>query len=344
MRSLFAPCGVHILADGQFGSSGKGNIAAYLAARAWDQEVEFAGVITNAGPNSGHTSYYLDRKIVLKQLPTFAVHSFLHGNTIPVYFSAGAIIDPEILIAEHKEYPDIPIFIHPCAAVVSSKDKESERDPASTYAAIASTQSGTGAALARKIRRDPYAIYCNHSTRLFPYYQTVHHPTHYRYFMEISQGFSLGINDPRFYPNVTSRECTFTQGMADARIAMRHYQRGYLCFRSYPIRVGNLGEFSSGDWYPDQWETSWKAIGVPPELTTVTKRIRRIATFSWKQFEDAIHANDPHFICLTFLDYLDAQKRADFLKKHMEQRNVTGEYDFIFSNGPGIEDISVQNS
>ena len=82
-------------------------------------------------------------------------------------FSAGAIIDAEILIKEHAEYPEIPIYIHPCAAVVSYKDIIAERDPDSTVFAVAGTRSGTGAVLARKIKRDRSAIYYNQSHRMF---------------------------------------------------------------------------------------------------------------------------------------------------------------------------------
>ena len=70
----------------------------------------------------------------------------------------------------------------------------------------------------------------------------------HRILMEISQGFSLGMNS-QFYPKVTSRECTFAQGMADARFPMPTYRRGYLVFRTFPIRVGNVDGYSSGDWY-----------------------------------------------------------------------------------------------
>jgi len=343
MTDLFAPSGLHILAGGQFGSEGKGLMASWLAHMAVIETAQFKGVITNAGPNSGHTSYFEGRKIVLKQLPTFAVHMSLLGIHIPVYFSAGAIIDANALVAEHLTYPDIPIFVHPCAAIVSISDKEEENDPQGSIFAVAGTRSGAGAVLARKVRRDRSAIYHNHSPRMFPYYHTIPDPDYYPYFMEISQGFSLGLNDPMFFPKVTSRECTFMQGMADARVAARYYKRGYLCFRTFPIRVGNVDDISSGDWYGDQEETTWKEIGVPAELTTVTKRERRVATFSWNQFNDSVAANDPTHVFINFMNYLSPEDQEAFYNRHREVRRAFS-YQFVFGYGARVDQVKHQNS
>jgi adenylosuccinate synthase len=344
MSDLFAPTGVHILAGGQFGSEGKGALAAWLALQSLRELVPWNGIITSAGPNSGHTSWFKGEKIVLKQLPTFAVHLYLHRVIVPVYFSAGAVIDPVILLEEHRRYPEIPIFIHPNAAVVSLKDKEAERDPHSSIFQVAGTRSGTGAVLVRKLQRDPSAIYYNHSQRMFPYHDIALDPAHYPYFMEISQGFSLGLNS-EFYPKVTSRECTFAQGMADARIAMSHYSRGYLCFRTFPIRVGNADGFDSGEWYPDQSELTWDEVGVPPEYTTVTNRIRRVAQFSWMQFGESMAANMPTHVFLNYLNYATPDERDKFIDAHRRYKNGAGfEYKFIYGFGPRVEDLIHQDS
>jgi len=64
--------------------------------------------------------------------------------------------------------------------------------------------------------------------------------------MEVSQGFSLGINS-EFYPKVTSRECTVMQGLADARIAPSKLAKTYMAIRTYPIRVGDVVEVDDDD-------------------------------------------------------------------------------------------------
>jgi adenylosuccinate synthase len=294
---------------------------------------DFGGAISSSGPNSGHTSYLAGEKIVLKQLPTFAVISYLLGRTIPVYLSAGAVIDPDVLTAEAMAYPKIPIFIHPNAAVVTPAEKETEQS--GTIRDIASTQSGTGAALANKIFRRPDAIMKHHMGGMPSNTVLLDHrirPEREAYFVEVAQGFSLGINS-RFYPHVTSRECTVMQALADARIAPRWLRKVFTCFRTYPIRVGNLGEHSSGDWYGDQTEMTWEELKVAPELTTVTKRIRRVANFSADQFEEAIIANDPDWIAINFMNYFDEANQSRF---HQQIRDMRDEYEERFKKWFGI--------
>lgn len=337
---LFERTGAHVLCDGQYGSTGKGALASWLAYQNLTySDPYWKGVISSGGPNSGHTFYHDGEKHVLKQLPTFAVASYLHGNVIPVYLSAGAVIDINILIAEANKYPGIPIFVHPNAAVISANDKAAEHS--GTVAAVAGTRSGTGVAIARKVLRDPNAVFGSVYKMDVPNIAVMAHmiDAHSeRYFIEVSQGFSLGINQP-FYPKVTSRECTVAQGIADAGIAPRHVAKTYMAVRTYPIRVGNVDGFSSGDWYPDQQETTWEELGVEPELTTVTQRIRRVATFSQNQFEDAVRVNDPDFVFLNFLNYPGSEFALECVK--MQRDDANRWYDVIGGYGPRIEDIRV---
>lgn len=340
-NSLFERTGAHVLVDGQYGSTGKGVLAAWLAFQndGWTN-TGWKGVISNAGPNSGHTFYHHGEKHVLKQLPTFAVASYLLGNIMPVYLSAGAIIDPDILIAEALKYPGLPIFVHPNAAVITAEDKAAEHS--GTVAAVAGTRSGTGAAIARKVLRDPSAVFGNvWPDSIVDNITCMAHAidaSQDRYFVEVSQGFSLGINQP-FYPKVTSRECTVSQAIADAGIPPRHVVKTYMSVRTYPIRVGNVDGHSSGDWYPDQHETSWEELGVEPELTTVTKRVRRIASFSQDQFEDAVRTNDPDFVFLNFLNYPGSDFALDCVK--MQRDDANRWYDIITGWGPGNADVKV---
>ena len=66
----FAENGVYALFDGQFGSSGKGLLAAAIG-QAFKDDIDL--VTTNAGPNSGHTAYIDGEKVVLHQLPMAGV-------------------------------------------------------------------------------------------------------------------------------------------------------------------------------------------------------------------------------------------------------------------------------
>jgi adenylosuccinate synthase len=342
---LFANNGVHVIVDGQYGSTGKGLFASYIAANAHAAGIPFHGVLSNAGPNSGHTFYHEGEKHVLKQLPTFAVKMSLLGQSVPAILTAGAIIDPAILKKEAELYPNVPIYVHPNAAVITAADKAAEKE--GSIAAVAGTRSGTGAALANKILREPNAIASalfrdlakegfylpdNVAITDYPVF-----PDSYRYFMEVSQGFSLGVHS-MFYPKVTSRECTVMQGIADARIAPMFVTRTYLVARTYPIRVGNVDGLSSGDYYQDQEETTWEAIGQTPELTTVTHRVRRVFTFSKLQFEEAVQANRPDVVLMNFMNYLTPEAQGD-MRSYLQDRSVRYEFDTLYGFGPNDDDI-----
>lgn len=342
---LFADHGAHILVDGQFGSTGKGALAAWLAHKSQEKpyrDIDITLAITSGGPNSGHTFYNSNgEKRVLKQLPVFACALHEMGVYGQAYLSAGAIIDPEVLIAEAKTYPYLEILVHPNAAVVIPEDVTTELS--GSIARVAGTRSGTGAALMRKIAREHRAVWSNYDApvpaNIFTGILPLDYLDHRAAFVEVSQGFSLGINS-QFYPKVTSRECTAMQAMADARIAPRRVAKTYMSMRTFPIRVGNVDGYSSGGWYPDQRELQWADLGQVPELTTVTQRERRIATFSWVQFEEALWANDPEFVFFNFMNYLQGDEHGKFIEKiKYFKENRSGSFDSIWGYGPRVEDI-----
>lgn len=341
---LFKYCGVHCVVDGQFGSTGKGALTAYLADEAIRKRQNFAGAIYSGGPNSGHTFYYDNKPRVVKQLPVFSAYTALNNIRVPAYLSAGAIIDREVLKKEAYEYPNIPIFVHPNAAIVTDEDKKAEET--GPISLVAGTRSGAGAALIRKIAREPNAIAGNSLGHIASNVVIQDHrikPERNAFFMEVSQGFSLGINS-QFYPKVTSRECTVMQGLADARIPPRYLSVTYMAIRTLPIRVGNIDGHSSGNWYPDQQELTWDQVGATPELTTVTKRVRRIATFSVEQFIEACYANDPDYVFVSHMDYLDPV-RATSLKEDLydARRHINKYFEFLWAFGPKVSDVSRAN-
>lgn len=114
-----------------------------------------------------------------------------------------------------------------------------------------------------------------------------------------------------------------------------------MAIRTYPIRVGNVDGHSSGDWYPDQEETSWEALGVEPELTTVTQRVRRVATFSPEQFMDAVWANAPDYVFVNFLNYLPGDDSIRFIQYLEALRDDASQwFDLLVGSGPKSEDVA----
>lgn len=334
--------GAYFLVDGQYGSTGKGLLADYLS----DTEGHMVDAVTsNAGPNSGHTSYHGDEKVVLKQLPTLAVMEKLRNpdtGDIPIYLSAGAIINPLILNAEVEKY-GVQVFLDGSATVITDGDVIMEGS--GSIQQVAGTRQGVGAALARKVLRDPSAVARSYPPETWhPNIQVVEgyqlDASKATVFMEISQGFSLGLNS-RFYPKVTSRECTVAQGCADARIAPQLVKGVAMVIRTYPIRVANHEGFSSGGHYEDQQEINWSDIGIEPELTTVTKRPRRIFTFSRRQYIDALIANRPTLVFCNFMNYLPEEVQ-ELWKEGVRQdafKALGYNPDFLWGYGPKVSDV-----
>lgn len=295
----------YAIMDLQYGSTGKGLLAGYLARRRMPD-----GVVCAFGPNAGHT--FIDgtgRKFVHIMIPM--------GTLSPacerVFIGPGAIVNPEILLAEHQELQSLgyeyDLFIHENATVVQQR----HRDQESVYgAAIGSTQKGTGAALAEKIRRDvsQEPIVARHALVGTPLEGYVVSAANYNYAMdrvrilqiEGAQGFSLSCHHG-FYPFTTSRDCTLASLLSDCAVPLSAcHVHSYGVARTYPIRVNNKTGWS-GPCYPDQEEIQWESIGLIPELTTVTKLPRRIFTFSFQQIRDAVRMNATDAIFLNFCNY-----------------------------------------
>lgn len=318
-KGWFHKHGAYVLVDGQYGSTGKG-LAAGLLAEMFPDTV--ARVTTNAGPNSGHTCYFRDEKIILKQLPTFSVVSARRNEMVPTYLNAGAIIVPEILKKELKEY-GVPVALHNNAAVVNETTKALDEMQSLR---IGSTGQGTGEALAAKVRREHGAVAknCPELRGIQQYESAI--PSDGITFVEVSQGFSLGINQ-RFYPYCTSRECTVNQALLDAVIHPSLYKDSMMVVRTFPIRVAG----NSGGCYPDQTETSWGELGFEPEQTTVTKKVRRVFTWSTQQFIDAVIYNRPGFIFLNFCNYIE--ERGGDVRIFVEE-NVIKPYTSVMGKPP----------
>jgi len=107
--------------------------------------------------------------------------------------------------------------------------------------------------------------------------------------------------------------------MADAQVHPSYLGKVAVCIRTYPIRVGNIVKDGveigySGPFYPDSVETSWEEIGVEPELTTVTGRVRRVATFSMQQYKNMLNHLRPDYVFLNFANYMSDDALRELLE------------------------------
>ncbi len=117
--------------------------------------------------------------------------------------------------------------------------------------------------------------------------------------------------------------------MADAGVHPSYLGSVIACFRTLPIRVGHLMngltdecKGKSGSFFIDSTEITWGMLMVEPELTTNTKRVRRVATFSEIQYQEALDKLRPDFVFMNFMNYLSEVDQMTFLSKHPEITHV----------------------
>lgn len=309
-----------LVMDFQFGSTGKGLIAGYLARRG-----NYDSVVCSFATNAGHT--YINKAegihLMTQQLPTGIVSPTVRN----VFIGPGALIHIDTLIAEIERYSDHlrgkRILIHPHAAIVTDGHAKQENDWGLTK--MGSTGKGVGAAAVQRIWRGaghtPLNVAAMYGKELHPWIVTA---KFYREELEKSsqiliegaQGFSLSMYHG-FYPYTTSRDVTVWQIAADCGLPAKwmNYLHVIGTLRTFPIRVNNRGG-SSGPGYPDQEEIPWTKIGVEPELTTVTKLPRRLFTFSQQQLTEALWHNGGYWqtsLFLNFCNYMDYPELQELL-------------------------------
>ena len=295
---------VTVVVGGQFGSEGKGKIAHFLA-----KETAASIAIRVGGPNSGHTVVSeFGETLIFRQLPTASILP-----DVICVLPAGSYIYPRLLLNEIAvaKLPPSRLLIDPNALVIDEDDIEEEKR-LGLKETIASTGSGTGAAVTRRIERRDASHLARTHPLLSPYIQDANSciRTHLnrseRIIVEGTQGFGLSILHSPHYPYVTSRDTTAANFIAEAGLSPLDVDDVVMVMRAHPIRVGgNSGPLAN--------ETSWAAIAREGghstpliEFTTVTKTIRRVANFDASIVQRAIRHKSPTRLVLNHIDYIDA--------------------------------------
>jgi len=370
---------INLVVDGQHGSTGKGLINSYLA---WRDRPEVISCTNMA--NAGHTAILPDgTKFVAKALPSSTILNKLDNYSPEVVVGAGAAFTVDQLLKELKECGNPNLTVHPRAGVITQEHKERESELKGGTKHIASTMQGCGAFLADKVMRGPdvklagnyedlsffapgfLADRLGSKSKYLPDLLMQYLTTGRTILHEGSQGFGLDINHGNQYPNCTSRQCTALQSVADMGLPHQVIGDVYMVIRPYPIRVGNVVEKGktvgySGDPYSDSKEITWEEVatrcGAPPEvmageLTTVTKRLRRVFEWSDIQFRQAAMVNGATKIALNFANYVDwscygknnwdelGDKVHSFIAKVEDAAGVRVE---LVGTGPSVEHVAVR--
>jgi adenylosuccinate synthase len=291
-----------IVVGGQYGSEGKGKVAALLANRSRSPLLVRCG-----GPNSGHTVTIAGRDVVLRQVP-----SCMSPANATFCIGAGCTVDESVLFRELDllAIDRERIIVDRRAVVITDEDRELE---ARELPDIASTCSGTGAALIRRMRRRPGTMLAQHSVALRDRcrIETVADHVHAALddgrdvIVEGTQGFCLSLLHGPDYPYVTARDTTAAGFAMEVGLSPMAVTNIILVLRTFPIRVGG----PSG---PLDNEITWEAIaqisGAPAtvaEYTSVTRRLRRVAHFDLDLVRRACRYNKPTSLAVMGVDRLD---------------------------------------
>ena len=317
---------VWVVIGGQFGSEGKGKIAAAIVRQ---EKIDIC--VRCGGPNSGHCVIDDDGNIrALRQIPT----GFLRHET-RLLIPSGGLIDLEVLKSELdllKLGPD-RVGVDRHAMVVEQQDRSAELD-LGLRARISSTLSGVGSAVSRRVLRGENVNLAENAAQtavwLRPYLSDVSEEVQAgidrgrKVLVEGTQGFGLSLYHSSFYPKSTSRDTTASGFLSECGISPVQVTEIVLVMRTYPIRVA--GDQAG----PLLSETDWKTVEVESksprpiaEYTTVTGKLRRIGSFDIEMVRRAARLNRPTRLAVNFLDYLSFDDRRATHVSELSEKSRT---------------------
>lgn len=288
---------VTVVVGGQAGSEGKGMVCDQL-----HRMNQFDVAVRVGGPNAGHSVVdpETDRKFALRQLPVAAVSD----PDCQLVIAAGSEVDAMVLDVEVAELEAAGfsikdrLVIDPTATIITPKEVELEQQ-----IATGTTGKGIGGARARRALRQAILVkdvdFESHGYEIADTQRLLRFRAREgaAIMIEGTQGHVLG-SHAGYYPYSTSGDCRASDfiawcGLPPVRALV------YVVLRYHPIRIaGNSG--------PLPGETTWEEIGVAPELTTVTRKVRRVGHWNWEWPQQSIGANaGPGGVrpVLTFADY-----------------------------------------
>lgn len=333
---------------GQFGSEGKGKVAAHIAS---SEGIDIC--VRCGGPNSGHSFIQPDgSRLLLRQIPTGVIRSKTR-----VLIPAGGLIDLEVLRTEIEMFSldSSRVGVDRNAMVIEPSDRKKE-SALGLRDRISSTLSGVGSAVSRRALRGSDVRLARDLD--FPWLKSLITDVaaecntaldeDRKVLIEGTQGFGLSLYHSSSYPKTTSRDTSAAGFLSEVGLSPLRVDQIVAVFRTFPIRVA--GD-QAGPLYN---ETTWEAIeresGYPRsirEFTTVTNKLRRVGEFDWDLARYSTERNRPTRIAVMGFDYLDY---GDFGKHHFSElgpksmefvrrfESTVGDICYL-GTGPGLEDL-----
>jgi adenylosuccinate synthase len=298
---------VQVIHGSFYGSCSKRLFSEYYC-NEWEPDT----IVTNALPNSGGFDS-AGRKWSVIPI----------GYPANIAIAPGSAINLEQLAKETQQLPEgARVYIHENTVVVQPRHCENEKG----FVSIGSTMTGGAEAVIEKMRRNPNGppliardVLGKDKVLNNKQWLDMLHGSQ-RVLGLCAQGHSLSINYG-FYPYCTSRNTSPAQLIADAGLPVQSVTRVIGCMRTFPIRVSNRfneeGEMIgySGPGYSDQVEMTWEEVGVPPEMTSISKKVRRVFSFSFDQLLESVAVCGTTDLFLGFINYIPADQQKEFIQK-----------------------------
>ncbi len=337
-----------IVVGGQYGSEGKGKVSAHVTL---SENIELC--VRCGGPNSGH-SFLKENgsRLLLRQLPTGVVRP-----STRLLIPAGGLVDLAVLRQEIDYFglDSRRVGIDRNSMIIESADRDAECQLGMSTR-LSSTLSGVGSAVARRALRQQdvrlardvkdewfrelitdVADECNSAL-----------DSSKKVLIEGTQGFGLSLYHSKHYPKVTSRDTSAAGFLSEVGLSPLQVTEIIAVFRTFPIRVAGDQAGPLND--EIDWETIQRESGYPMairELTSVTRKVRRVSRFDWDLARCAVDRNRPTRIAVMGFDYLDysdfkktkvrtlARKSQEFLDRFASEIAAVS----YLGTGPGLEDI-----
>ena len=301
-----------VVVGGQFGGEGKGKISAFITRQ---EKIDIC--IRCGGPNSGHTFVAQDgTTILMRQLPT----GYIRPQT-KLLIPAGALIDLDVLKYELDSLRINPnrVGVDRNAMIIQQSDRDQELQ-LGLQDRISSTLCGVGSAVARRALRGADVKLAGQvaqdATWLAALITDVSEEANRaldhgkKVLVEGTQGFGLSLYHSKHYPMATSRDTTASGFLSEVGLSPILVREVVLVFRTFPIRVA--GEQAGPLKDEITWDMLQQESGYPypiKEMTTVSKKLRRVARFDWELAKQAALVNRPTRIAVNGLDYLGYPNR-----------------------------------
>lgn len=290
-----------VVVGGQFGSEGKGHVTAQVVKDCLAHQRNTLNIRV-AGPNAGHC--VVDRNGVKHALRSVPVGAAV-DDAVNLYLAPGSEIDLDVLETEVEAlraagHLVTNLYVSAEATILTEAHKATEADR-QMHRKIGSTGKGIGAARADRIMRTAARIAdsdraIGHIERGLggqivendlEFIETWLQDPQASVVIEGTQGYGLGLH-AGYYPQCTSSDTRACDFLAMAGISPWNTHitslTVWVAARVYPIRVaGNSG--------PLQGETTWDELGLDPEYTTVTHKVRRVGQWDPTLIRNAVLAN-----------------------------------------------------